>query len=627
MRRIRSVASLSCIILVLFLHPVNAISIEVPADLQQGPFVDKVVFTVINAYESKINALQSGTIDLDTGYIKLSELPAFTTNPYTDVFESPRNGYVHITINCARYPFSISGFRRAFAYAFNKTKVVNDIFSGHASLHDSVVPSVNRWCAEDFFDYHYYDAEPEIGNKILDELGFAVDNTTGFREAPNGDPISITVIYHTNSIFVKHDRNIGFLDEIAGAAVEALHSLNLDAKQERIDFYFEPWWHPPINNDYDMVIYESDFQYDDIDWLVTEYGSQYIGDDFHNPSDFSNDTYDSWISQLRYGKTYEEIYEASVEMQKILHYNVPRLVICQDSLVQGYRIDQLEGHIGDLQRQISGLWTLRKIRPVDNSFGGTVVVSMDQEPDSFNIFTTYSPYSNMILENLYSSLYLQDPNMNPIPDLAESMLVETHSNNPDVPSNHTRFTFDIIQNATWSDSEPLTAEDVAFTFTYIDRSGDYGNPAAAELEGFVAADAPTLYTAVIEFDSESYWNFDRIAYTSIIPEHIFNGPLGIGFNHWNIWNPVFNPEDPHVTSGPFIFTNLSAGDFYELTQNPNYYWHPDVPPTPSPTTSTPTPTTSISRFPIELLLSLVMMASTATIVIVVGLVIDKYRRK
>ncbi len=619
MRRIRSVVSISCIILLLFLQPVNASSIEVPTDLQQGPYVDKVVYRVIASYERRVQALLSREIDLDTSFVGYHNLISLLTeDPDIEIFESPRNGYGHIIINCARYPFNIGGFRRAFAFAFNKTKVMYEIFDGHASLHDSVVSSVSRWCAEDLFDYHYYDAEPDIGNAILDELGFAIDSSTGFRKAPNGDPISITVLYYCYPLFNE---------EVAEVAVEALHSLNFNADCQTMgDFFWDPWYKELEDNNYDMCLLGSNFHYDNIDYLLTEYGSDYIDTGYpNNPSNFVNETYDSWIDQLRNGKTFEEVSEALTEMQKILHYNVPGLVVYQNTVMQGYRTDQFEGHVEDLDRYISGPWTLRKIRPINNSFGGTVVVSIDREPDTFNIYTTQSAYTIMILENLYSALYLRDPNMNPIPDLAESMLIETHSNNPDVPSNHTRFTFEIIQNATWSDGEPLTAEDVAFTFTYIDRSGDYGNPAAAELEGFVAADAPTPYTAVIEFDSEYYWNFDRFAYTFIIPEHIFNGPLGIGFDCWNIWNPVFNPDDPHVTSGPFIITNLSAGEFYELTQNPNYYWHPDVPPTPSPTT--PIPTTTISRFPIELLLSLVMMASTATIVIVVGLVIDKYRRK
>ncbi len=307
-------------------------------------------------------------------------------------------------------------------------------------------------------------------------------------------------------------------------------------------------------------------------------------------------------------------------MQKILHHNIPELVVYQNNVMQGYRTDQYEGHVEDLERYISGLWTLRKIRPVNNSFGGVVTVSMDQEPETFNIFTMNSPYSNMILENLYSSLYSHDPNMNPIPDLVESMIVETHNNNSNVSLNHTRFTFDIIQNATWSDGEPLTAEDIAFTFIYVKESGVYDNPAAADLGDLVDVYTPNPYRVVIEFSTESYWHFTNIAYDYIIPEHIFNMTGIPSYSEWAVWNPGFNPEDPFVTSGPFLFTEMEAGEFYELSINSDYHWNPNIiPSSPTPTNNDTTP----PPFPLQEFIVVFSVSSIVTIVI--GTLIIKKR--
>jgi ABC-type transport system substrate-binding protein len=206
--------------------------------------------------------------------------------------------------------------------------------------------------------------------------------------------------------------------------------------------------------------------------------------------------------------------------------------------------------------------------------------------------------------------------MNPIPDLAESMLVEIQSNNSVLPLNHIRFTFGIIHNATWSDGEPLTAEDVAFTFNYVHESGAYGNPAADVLTDFVTAYAPSSYEVVIEFSTESYLHFYNIAYQYIIPKHIFTT---IGYEGWNTWNPAFNPEEPHVTCGPFLLTDFEAGEWYELTVNPRYHWLPYRPPSPSFTnTSTPTPT-SFAIF--QILLYTVLSASTVVFVGVILLLI------
>ncbi len=594
----QSAVALCCIFLIIFLQSSNTVSVEVRDDLQHGPYVDKVVYKVIDDYELRIQALQTGEIDMDIGFIEPPNLSTLSADPDIDVAEFSRNGYWAIIINCNRYPFNISGFRRSFAFAFNKTKVMYEIFGGHASLHDSLVPSVNRWCAEDLFDFHYYDAEPEIGNTILDELGFTINNITGFRDAPNGIPFSVSVLYEWRFGDVHF--------EIANIAVEALHSLNVSADCEPLDFWYPPV--PPENDNFDMMAYSMGVDYDDIDWLVSQYGSGYVALPYHNPSNFRNDTYDSWIRQFRNGKTYEEVSEASTEMQKILHYNVPILVACQNTIMQGYRTDKFEGHVEDLERYISGPWTLRKIQKICNTCGGTINVAISRDPISFNIYTIYSYYSYMIFENLYSSLYSHDPNMNPIPNLVESKLVEIQSNHSSVtifPLYHMRFTFDIIQNASWSDGEPLTAEDIAFTFNYVNRSVN-------RISGLVVAYAPTPYRVVIEFSTESYWNFFNIAYEYIIPKHIFEPGAGIGYEGWNTWEPVFNPEEPHVTCGPFILTDFVVGEYYELTKNSKYHWIPG-------NISSPPPTSNGSPPPPFPSLEFLLIFSTSTVVtIIVG---------
>jgi peptide/nickel transport system substrate-binding protein len=255
--------------------------------------------------------------------------------------------------------------------------------------------------------------------------------------------------------------------------------------------------------------------------------------------------------------------------------------------MQGYRTDTFKGHVEDLGRYISGPWTMRKIINIDDSFGGTVPIAIGQEPDSFNIYVTNSAYSAAILSELWPSLYGFGPDLNPWPDLAESMVTETHSDNAAVPDGHTRFTVNMIQNATWSDGVPITANDVAFSITYAFESAAYGNPAGSDIGDLVAAYAPTPYTAVIEFNTESYWHFSNFAYDTIIPFHIFNDDSGIGYEGWNSWNPVFDPAEPNVNCGPFTFTDYEAGEFYEITWNNKFHYLPEGRPawTPGETTT------------------------------------------
>jgi ABC-type transport system substrate-binding protein len=260
-------------------------------------------------------------------------------------------------------------------------------------------------------------------------------------------------------------------------------------------------------------------------------------------------------------------------MQRILQEQVPRLVVYENTYSQAYRTDQFTGHVADLQKSITSPWTMRKIHKLDGSFGGTVSVAIANEPDSFNMFVTNSASSACILSNLYSSLYKYGPDLQPCPDLAESMVVETHADNSSVPAGHTRYTINMIQNATWNDGMPLTAQDIEFTFDYLQGSWTYGNPAAADLGDLVSVESLSTYVVVLEFDIESYWLFSNFAYDYILPCHMYNG------TSYSSWTTAIYPD---VTSGPFNFGAYSTGDWYEITKNWLYYYQP---PDPAPVVS------------------------------------------
>ena len=115
-----------------------------------------------------------GTIDMDTDVYLPSEIPTDLDDDIS-TFETLRNGYGHITINCNTYPLNISGLRRAFAYAYDKSAVRQHMLEGHSQLHDSLVPATSGFCIEEELEWHYYDAQPETGNQILDDLGFDCD--------------------------------------------------------------------------------------------------------------------------------------------------------------------------------------------------------------------------------------------------------------------------------------------------------------------------------------------------------------------------------------------------------------------------------------------------------------------
>jgi ABC-type transport system substrate-binding protein len=546
---------------------------DCPADLHIGPYIDRVVYkTIGDAYSGLI----SGEVDLILTFMGEDDAIDLEQHPEINVSRMLRMGYGHITINCEKYPLNISAFRRAFAFAFDKSRIVADVWGGNGQEHDSMVPYPMSWCIEDDLAYHYYSAQPGLGNQLLNDAGFTINPMTGYRLAPDGTPFQIVFEYFAVSIH----------NEITQIALDAFASLHVDAVSEPAEFG-EVLYRMDFHQDYDMVMYASQFARDEVNWLATHYGSEYADKDFQNPTNFRNETFDSWLPKLMQSTDYGEVYEAAAEMQRILHYNVPRIVTYHNMYIQPYRVDTFTGHIQDKGRYISSQWTLRNLRKIDGTRGGTVSIRAE-EVNSFNPFNHRTIYAAEVLINLWPSLFSRDPNLQPWPYLAKSCKTETHVDNTAVTAGNTRFTIDIIENATWSDGEPLTAADVANTFTYLLESGRFGNPWSSGLEDLVAAYALTPTRLIVEFNTESYWHFANFAYTLIVPKHIFNPVDGYDYDEWNMWNPIYDPTHPYVTCGPFELTDYVMGEFYELSANPDFPYYPEF----EDSTTTPTQSTT-----------------------------------
>jgi len=551
---------------------------DLPSDLNIGPYLDKIVYQIIANSDQRIIAIQAGEIDMDLNFFDPVHYSTLDVDPDIEIYQTPKNGYGHLTINCDKYPLNISGLRRAFAYAFDKTRISDETFDGYNTEHDSLIPPTNPWCVEQSFAWHYYTNQSDIGNQILDNLNFTIDPGTGYRLAPDGTAFDIVIEYVSPGLVTGCPTLIG---------VDALHSLHINATTRGGD-YNDIRSRMNLHQDYDIIFFGENFDDFDIDWLAYEYWSDCADVPYQNPTNFRNATYDSWRNQLLFGETYEEVYEAASEMQKILHYNVPLLVIYVNTYMFAYRTDQFTGYFPNQVGHVAGQWTMRKIHRTDGTPGGTVNVAADRDPDSFNFFVSDNPTSTAIFQEVWPSLYAMSPNMTAYPYLAENMLVERHEDNSDVPENHTRFTIDIIENATWTDGTSLTAEDVAFSFNYTVESAIYGNPAVQRFGDLYAAYAPNPVRVVLEFSSENYWHFSHFAYEYIIPKDIFNNETGIGYAGWNTWNPIWDPAEPYVAAGPYILVDYELGEFYELSANTDFAYY-DAPPTESIPTVPPSP--------------------------------------
>lgn len=563
---------------------------------KNGPYIDKIVFDVIQAQDQSVVALLDGEIDLIGSQVDPGFLPQLEEAENIEIADVLRNGYGYVTLNTRKYPLNETALRRAIAYALDKQAISDDIWDGMSVPQDSPVPQVNPFSIEDQMTYHYYEANIDQGNDLLDAAGFLDTDDDGLREAPNGEDFDILIECAQSSEIAI---------EVGQKVADACDALNIEADSVPTDFY-EYLNRLYYHGDYDIVFLGTNFNDFDVDWLAYEFWSGYKDEPLWNFANFANESYDGWRDQLIHATEYDAVYEAAIEMQEILTYQVPYIVCYENIVLSAYRTDRFEGFVNDVSDGVPGWWTNMKAHLKDSEggpYGGTLTWSNSLDIDTFNVMTTSSQYSVNILQMMYDQLIDVDPEGKDVPDLAESWTAQTHEDNAEVPDGHTRITFNMLQNATWTDGTPITAEDAAFTLNYYRDSP--GNPSGSGLDEMTAAYAPTPYTLEVEFSTESYWHLHSVAYKNIIPKHVFEE---IGLQGWNEYSPE-PPADSMVTSGPFNVSEYVAGEFCELSFNPLYYYRMD-----RPEDGDTTPGTT----PTNLTLALVAGAVGAAVVILIG---------
>ena len=530
--------------------------------LKNGPFVDKIQFKIIVEPDKQALALLDDEIDLIGNMIDPIFLEALKDAEDIEVANHTRNGYGFFVVNCAKYPFNITAFRRAAAFALDKYAICEDVLYGFAQPQDSVVPVVSPWTIEGQLPYSYYDANTEFGNQLLDEAGFYDVHGDGFREAPDGSNFSVLVETPSSSPVAM---------EVSETMTEGLQALHINATS--LKYCYECLSRLNFHGDYDMMFLAWDFYSFDVDWLAYEFWGEYADVNYMNFANFNNASYDAWRDQLLNATDYSELLEAALAMQEILVYECPYIVCYENLMFSAYRTDRFEGFVNDAVNGVPFWWTGYKVHLKSASggpFGGTLRWGYSLDIGSFNPMFCYGWTDSFCLNKfLYDSLIRPGPDGNDIAWLAESYSIQTHDDNAAVPKNHTRFIFNILRNVTWTDGGPLTAEDVAFTLNYYRDAN--GSALGLDLIDMTSAYAPSEFVVVVEFAGESYWHLHTVGYKPIIPMHVFTeGEI----DDWHQWNPN-PPAEEMITSGPFNVSTHEVGELFELTFNPYYFFGPN----------------------------------------------------
>ncbi len=193
----------------------------------------------------------------------------------------------------------------------------------------------------------------------------------------------------------------------------------------------------------------------------------------------------------------------------------------------------------------------------------TIIVGFYQEPEILNPLirtqTVADEATNFVIEGLIDA----DSEGNYRAELAaEVPTIE----NGQVSEDGLSVTYMLRDDIVWSDGEPLTCDDVLYTWE-LANNPDSGAVNTTNLTAIASVECPDDYTVVTTYD-EFYAPF-LSTFTFVIPRHATGEPADMVNWDYN-WGGV-------VGTGPYVLEEWVSGDQMIFVANENYRDYPDKP--------------------------------------------------
>jgi peptide/nickel transport system substrate-binding protein len=184
---------------------------------------------------------------------------------------------------------------------------------------------------------------------------------------------------------------------------------------------------------------------------------------------------------------------------------------------------------------------------------GEIVEALVNNPVQFNPILTSDLIGIGITNRIFSGLVQISAKMEVQPDIATKW-----STSP----NGLEWTFELRKDVKWHDGQPLTAEDVAYTYNAIKDKGYTGTKASAftSLEKATVVDPYTVKFTL----KEPFAPFLTSLNMGILPKHLFDKEPVAKMKE----NPLNRKP---VGNGPWKFKEWKEGEYIILEANPDYY--------------------------------------------------------
>jgi peptide/nickel transport system substrate-binding protein len=190
--------------------------------------------------------------------------------------------------------------------------------------------------------------------------------------------------------------------------------------------------------------------------------------------------------------------------------------------------------------------------------GGVFRLGTSSRIDSLNPFVAFNQDAYSTFMYVYPFLVQYDKKLQFAPDFARSWKVSKDGKT---------WTFKTAANAQWSDGEPLTAADAAWTFNNHIK---YQSTGAAAYAGLIAhmkrADAPNATTLIVRYEAPVGNVLSQLEQVPILPQHVWSKYTGRKGNDLKTY-----ANTAPVGAGPFVVTKYKKDQIALFERNDDFY--------------------------------------------------------
>lgn len=136
--------------------------------MEGKPYLDKVIFQVIPENSARLNALQTGEIDILDG-MNATDTNVVEETQGLELLKRPSFNIGYMAFNTEKEPFDDPKVRQAINMAINKEEIINAFYNGLADTATSPLPP-SLWGYDDTLPPYEYNVEE--AKKLLAEAGY-----------------------------------------------------------------------------------------------------------------------------------------------------------------------------------------------------------------------------------------------------------------------------------------------------------------------------------------------------------------------------------------------------------------------------------------------------------------------